>query len=66
MDIRVNDIITMKKPHPCGSKDFNVKRAGMDFKIVCRKCGREIIAPRSKIEKSIKKIVHAKHDNEES
>ena len=57
MDVRVGDIIDMKKPHPCGSKSFSVLRVGMDFKIHCTKCGREVMVPRSKIEKNIKKVI---------
>lgn len=56
MDIKVGDIITMKKPHPCSSKDFLVLRIGADLKLKCEGCGREIMAPRSKIEKNIKQI----------
>lgn len=56
MDINVNDIIEVKKPHPCGSKEFQVLRIGMDFKIKCVNCGREIMLPRYKVEKSIRKI----------
>ncbi len=57
MDIQVGDVILMKKPHPCGSKEFKVSRIGMDFKIVCVGCGHEIMLPRAKCEKSIKKII---------
>lgn len=57
MDVRVNDILEMKKPHPCGEKKFLVLRAGMDFRIRCIKCEREVMAPRAKIEKNIKKII---------
>lgn len=56
MDIKVNDLIEVKKEHPCGSKEFRVLRIGMDFKIKCEKCGREIMLPRFKVEKSIRKI----------
>lgn len=56
MDIKVNDILLMKKPHPCGEKKFKVLRIGMDFKIKCTGCGREVMVPRTKIEKNIKKI----------
>ena len=63
MDVRVGDVLTLKKPHPCGGRDFDVLRVGMDFRIVCRKCGREVMVPRSKIEKNIKKIIRAE-DNE--
>ncbi len=57
MDVLVNDKIKMKKPHPCGADTFVVLRVGMDFKIRCEGCGREVMAPRSKIEKNIKKII---------
>lgn len=56
MDIKVHDILTMKKPHPCGENKFEVLRVGMDFKIKCLSCGHEVMAPRSKIEKRIKSI----------
>ncbi len=56
MDIKVGDIITVKKQHPCGSNTFEVLRIGMDFKIKCEGCGREIMLPRQKVEKSIRKI----------
>ena len=42
MDVRVGDLLEMKKPHPCGCKQFLVIRAGMDFKIRCQKCARLI------------------------
>ena len=58
MDIRVGDTITLKKPHPCGEKNFLVTRVGMDFKIKCLGCGREVMVPRAKIEKNIKGILH--------
>ena len=57
MDIAVNDLVETKKPHPCGGKTFRILRIGMDFKIKCEKCGREVMAPRNKIEKNIKKIL---------
>lgn len=56
MDIRVNDILEMKKQHPCGGKNFLVLRSGMDFKLRCINCGREVMVPRVKAEKNIKKV----------
>lgn len=56
MDVRVGDILTMKKEHPCGSKEWKVVRVGMDFKLVCQGCGHQVMIPRSKAEKNIKKI----------
>ncbi len=56
MDVRVGDILKMKKKHPCGSDSFLVLRVGMDFKIRCSGCGHEVMAPRTKVEKNIKRI----------
>lgn len=57
MDVRVGDTLIMKKAHPCGSNQFLVLRSGMDFRIRCIGCGREVMVPRSKCEKNIKAIV---------
>lgn len=57
MDVRVGDKLIMKKNHPCGCNTFLVMRSGMDFRIRCEKCGHEIIVPRVKAEKNIRKIV---------
>ena len=56
MDVRPGDTLVMKKTHPCGGKEFLVLRSGMDFKIRCLGCGREVMVPRSKAEKNIRKI----------
>ena len=56
MDIKVGDMLKMKKKHPCGSFDFEVLRVGMDFKLRCTGCGHEIMIPRSKAEKNIRSI----------
>lgn len=57
MDIRVGDVLWMKKPHPCGSQQFLVLRIGMDFRIRCVGCGHEVMVPRAKCEKNIKKVI---------
>ncbi|HOO25608.1 MAG TPA: DUF951 domain-containing protein [Clostridiales bacterium] len=57
MDVRVGDKLIMKKQHPCGNNRFDVLRIGMDFRIRCEKCGREVMVPRAKVEKRIKKII---------
>lgn len=63
MDIKVNDILEMKKEHPCGGKQFLVLRAGMDFRVRCIKCEREVMVPRIKIEKNIKKVIREESGN---
>ena len=56
MDIRLRDRVEMKKPHPCGEQRFAVLRVGMDFRMRCLGCGREMMLPRLKVEKNIKAI----------
>ncbi len=62
MDVQVNDILEMKKQHPCGEKKFLVLRSGMDFRLRCTGCGHEFLIPRSKAEKNIKKIIRESTD----
>ena len=62
MQICVGDTLLMKKPHPCGEHRFLVLRVGMDFKLRCVKCGREIESPRSNIERHVKKVLPAGTD----
>jgi hypothetical protein len=47
----------MKKQHPCGSFEWEILRVGMDFRIRCLKCGRMVMLPRPKFEKSVKSLV---------
>jgi len=56
VDVRLGDILYMKKQHPCGNTTFEVLRIGMDFRLKCTGCGREVMIPRSKAEKNIRKI----------
>jgi len=57
MNLNAGDRVELKKPHPCGSKTFELLRVGMDFKIKCEGCGREVMVPRKKVEKSIKRVL---------
>ncbi len=57
MDLKLGALVEMKKPHPCGEKVFKVTRVGMDIKLKCRGCGHEVMLPRAKAEKGIKKIL---------
>ena len=57
MDIRVGDIVTLKKKHPCGAADWKVLRAGADFRLCCTGCGHQVMMARRVLEKSIVRIV---------
>ena len=59
MDIALNDILVLKKPHPCGSREWQVLRVGADIRLKCMGCGHMVMDARTKIEKNIKEIRHA-------
>ena len=63
MNIAIGDKLIMKKKHPCGTDTFSVLRIGMDFRLRCDGCGREFMVPRTKAEKSIKKIISIGEEN---
>ena len=57
MDIRLGDVLVMKKAHPCGDKQWKVLRVGADFRLKCLGCGHEIMVPRLKAEKNIRNVI---------
>ena len=63
--LEIADKLQMKKPHPCGTNVFEVLRIGADFKIRCTGCGREVMVPRHKCEKNIRKIVRESAGSEQ-
>lgn len=54
MDIQVDDVIRMKKAHPCGSSEWDVLRVGMDFRLKCRGCGHMVMVSRKLVEKNLR------------
>ena len=56
MDIRLGDVLTMKKAHPCGGKQWLVLRTGADFRLRCLGCGHEVMVQRLKAEKNIRSV----------
>ena len=49
--------VVMKKPHPCGTNEWEIVRVGADIKIKCCHCGRSIMMPRIEFNKKVKKII---------
>lgn len=50
-DYEVGDIVKLKKPHPCGSCEWEILRVGADFRLLCRGCGRQVMVERKLVEK---------------
>lgn len=63
MDIRLGDILVMKKEHPCGQKQWKVLRIGADFRLKCLGCGHELMIPRFKAEKNIRQIIREENSS---
>ena len=59
MDIRVGDVLAMKKAHPCGEARWLVLRIGADLRLRCMGCGHELVTPRFKAEKNIRNILRS-------
>ena len=59
--MEVNDKITLKKKHPCGSTVWTVMGMGADVKLKCDICGRIVLIPRDKIDKMIKSSADGKN-----
>jgi len=56
MDIQIGDVVTLKKQHPCGSKEWEVLRVGMDFRLKCMGCEHQVMIPRKQVEKNVRQI----------
>ncbi|MBC1911912.1 DUF951 domain-containing protein [Listeria booriae] len=53
----LNDIVEMKKPHPCGTNCWRIIRLGMDIRIKCEGCGHSVMIPRREFTKKVKRIL---------
>ncbi len=56
MEFELNDIIKMKKPHPCGNFEWQILRVGADFRLKCMGCGHQVMVARKIVEKNTKSI----------
>ena len=52
LDYEVGDIVKLKKPHPCGSSEWEILRVGADFRLKCVGCGHQIMVARKLVEKN--------------
>ncbi len=61
---QVGDIVELKKPHPCGSKEFKILRVGSQMRIACMGCSHDMNIDRIKLEKAVKKFIEKGTENE--
>ena len=65
MEYNVGDIVELKKVHPCGNKNWEITRVGVDFKLKCLGCDHVILVERPKALKMIKKIIQKNGEKHE-
>lgn len=57
LEYTIGTKVIMKKPHPCGTNEWEITRLGADIKIKCINCGRVVLIPRIDFNKKLKKII---------
>jgi len=60
LEYTIGSHVIMKKPHPCGTNEWEITRLGADIKIKCIYCGHTVLIPRIDFNKKLKKIVSTK------
>ncbi len=64
-DLRLDDVVRLRKPHPCGSYEWTVTRLGADIGLECRGCGRRVMLTRRELSKRLKAILPRANDESE-
>lgn len=57
LKIDIGDIVELKKNHPCGGNIFEIQRIGMDFRMKCLSCGKQVWIDRPELERRLKKHI---------
>ncbi len=63
LQLYLNDVVRLRKPHPCGGYEWQVVRLGADIGMVCTTCGRRVMLPRSEFDKRVKKFIRRGNEN---
>ena len=58
-NFEVGDVVKLKKPHPCGSHEWEILRVGADFRLKCMGCGHQVMMQRRQVEKSTRELKNA-------
>ena len=56
-DIRIDDVVRLRKPHPCGGSEWRVVRLGADIGVRCLTCGRKLLMPRSRFARQVRLFI---------
>jgi len=55
-DLQLEDVLRLRKPHPCGGYEWKVVRLGADIGLECLSCGRRVLLPRRQLARRVKSI----------
>jgi hypothetical protein len=55
-NLQMNDVVKLRKPHPCGSYEWVIVRLGADIGLECLECGRRVLLPRRTLARRLKSI----------
>ena len=64
-ELELNDIVRLRKPHPCDSFEWNITRLGADIGLECRGCGRRVMLTRRELSRRLKTILPKEDENGE-
>ncbi|KIY22893.1 MULTISPECIES: DUF951 domain-containing protein [Mesobacillus] len=64
-EFQLNDVVEMKKPHPCGTNKWKIIRLGMDIRIKCEGCEHSVLIPRKEFARKVKKVLSTPGDDRE-
>ena len=66
MALELGDVLTLRKPHPCGGLEWRVERLGADIGIRCLTCAHYLMVPRQRLQRSVKQRLQAEPTGEVS
>jgi hypothetical protein len=64
-EVEVDDLVRLRKPHPCGSYEWRVVRIGADIGLKCQVCGRRILLDRRSFNKRVKTVIGRSNERAE-
>jgi hypothetical protein len=59
LELRLDDVVRLRKPHPCGSYDWRVVRLGADIGLKCLRCQRRVLLPIADVERRARSVTRA-------
>ncbi len=57
LELKLGDVVRMKKAHPCGNPLWQVTRLGADIGLTCQKCQRRVMLPRTYLERRVREVI---------